>query len=112
MSKELIEVAKQALQYLKEGSSNKPHFIKHAEATIKKAEKANSSRQKTINAASDLLCAVGDKEITKMIKLIAAVKNEREFIDYVGGVIVWEKIEMGFTCESFLEHINYHKEDF
>lgn len=37
--KKLLAVAIQALEYLKDGETNKPHFIKHAEEVIKEAKK-------------------------------------------------------------------------
>lgn len=110
--KELIEVAKQALEYIKENDINKPHFIKHAEEVIKKAERQNTRKQKTLNAAGGLLHADGDEEVERMIKLIVNNEDEKEQIDYVEGVVVWEKVEYSFTCESFLEYIDYKKEDF
>ena len=44
MKKELVSVAKQALEYLKESSINKPHFIKHATEVIKQAEQEGKFR--------------------------------------------------------------------
>lgn len=53
MNKELLEVAKQAIEYLKESNVNKPHFIKHAEQVIKDASNPTIKEQKTIEQYLD-----------------------------------------------------------
>lgn len=46
MNNELLEVATQALEYLKESGIKKPHFIKKAERVIKEAKQANKPLSK------------------------------------------------------------------
>lgn len=46
MNNELLKVATQAIEYLKEAGIKKPHFIKHAEEVIKASKKGENEMQK------------------------------------------------------------------
>jgi hypothetical protein len=102
----LIEVTRQAIEYLKENNINKPHFIKHATEVLAKAEKENSPMAKAIELASHYL-SDGDISTEEMIEAIANHEDQSDMIDNVEGVVVWEKVEWSFTCEQFLEEIGY-----
>jgi len=75
MSKELLEVATQALEYLKEAGIKKPHFIKHAEDVIKKAKKEQKplSKNQQITKHFDAYLAGG--EDLSYTKILAALKR-------------------------------------
>jgi len=77
-----------------------------------------SKREEIIARASDMLCsgtfykdekrdADDSLSVEEMVQLIAENEDENEIIDYIEGVIVWEKIEYSFTAEQFCEHIGF-----
>ena len=103
---ELIEVTRQAIEYLKENNINKPHFIKHATEVLAKAQEENSPERKSIELAMHYLCD-GDLSTREMIEAIANHEDQYDMIDNVEGVVVWEKVEYSFTCEQFLQEIGW-----
>lgn len=67
-----------------------------------------TKRQEIIERASHYLSGCSsDEEIATMVDLIAKNEDENEIIDYIEGVIVWEKVEYSFTCEQFLDEIGF-----
>jgi hypothetical protein len=56
----------------------------------------------SIRKAGEILSCDNDKGIIRMIKAISQHENENDLIDYVDGVVVWEKLELEFTCKEFL----------
>ncbi len=50
---------------------------------------------------------LSDDDIEAAVYRIADHADEDDFIDDVDDVTVWEKVEFGFTCEQFLEHIDF-----
>jgi hypothetical protein len=66
-----------------------------------------TSKEKAIDKASELLSYDSHEELVSMVEAIANHEDQTELIDYVDGVCVWEKVELEFTCEQFLEQIGY-----
>lgn len=65
-------------------------------------------KQKAYKEAEHYLSG-DENEIPRMVELIA---KQEEIdgsldIDYVNGVVVWEKVTNSFTCSAFLEQIGY-----
>jgi hypothetical protein len=59
-----------------------------------------------IREANNLL-SQGEISTEEMIINIIKARENNPLIDYVEGVVVWEKVEFEFTCEQFLEYIGY-----
>ena len=49
----------------------------------------------------------GDLSIEEMVEAIAEHTDGNDMIDNVEGVVVWEKVEYAFTCDYFLQEIQY-----
>lgn len=69
-----------------------------------------STKMKSIKRAFDLLAADTLEECEEMIKKILKA-DEKEMLDYIDGVNVWEKLEFSLNVEQFLEQIDYKPED-
>ena len=70
-----------------------------------------TKRQEVINKANEILsCCDSNADTVKMIKAIAKQSEEDDscLIDNVDNVIVWQKLENGYTCQEFLEEIGYY----
>lgn len=66
-------------------------------------------REQVIKRASEILSDCdSDEEIVDMVMLIANHEDDSDMIDEVDGVIVWEKLSWEYTCEHFLEEIDYY----
>lgn len=65
--------------------------------------------EKVLDAASEFLVYNDYNDLAKMVKAIKEETDQDTLIDFVDDVVVWEKIEYGFTCKAFLELINYDK---
>ena len=81
--------------------------------SVAKLEKAIKSalptpREQAIELASHYL-SDGDLTVEQMVEAIYNHEDENELIDYVDGVVVWEKVEYSFTCEQFIQEIGYTK---
>lgn len=74
------------------------------------ANGTESTKMKSIKTAFDLLAADTLEECEEMVKKIIAA-DEKEMIDYIDGVDVWEKVELSFNVKQFLEQIDYKPED-
>ena len=81
------------------------------ETIISRALKLPSKREQTIAKAGEYLTFDEDVDIIKAIKSIAKHKDQTKIIDYLKDVSVWQKVEMEFTCEQFLEQIGYRSEE-
>ena len=57
--------------------------------------------------AYEILCTDEDYTIDEMIEAIKeqAKIDDTVTIDYIGGVSVWQKMELEFTCHEFLKYI-------
>ena len=64
--------------------------------------------EQAFKKAGEYLCE-GDMPIPHQISNIANYTPQDCLIDYVDGVEVWEKVELEFTCEQFLDLIGYPK---
>jgi antitoxin component of RelBE/YafQ-DinJ toxin-antitoxin module len=65
-----------------------------------------TKRDKSIELASHYL-SDGDLTTKEMVEAIANHEDQNDIIDNVDGVVVWQKVEGSFTCEDFLNEINY-----
>jgi hypothetical protein len=59
-----------------------------------------------VKNAKHYLSANTDKELRKMIRNIMDCEDGTQLIDYIDGVVVWEKIEYSFSVDAFIEHIS------
>ena len=66
-----------------------------------------SAKDKAIESASHYLCDSDELTIEEQIEAIANHEDQYDMIDNVEGVIVWEKVEWSFTCDSFLDQIGW-----
>jgi hypothetical protein len=62
--------------------------------------------------ASLYLIFEDEAELIGMVKVIINHEDENKLIDYVDGVQVWEKVELGFTCKQFCKEIDYTGKQF
>jgi hypothetical protein len=100
--KKILAIAVQALEYLKEGDTNKPHFIKEAEQVIKEFKKkefidfipkiANDMLEQPIDGFEVHPCKIVDEDINLDPKIQAVEQCEPEeaqfwsvYIHYEGG---------------------------
>lgn len=58
-----------------------------------------------IKSAREILVADTDEEILEMISLIENHPDENENIDYIDGVVTWEKLNYDYTCKKFCRYI-------
>ena len=65
-----------------------------------------TQEEKSIELASHYL-SDGDLSTKEMVEAIANHPDPYDLIDNVDGVVVWQKVEMSFTCEDFLNEIGY-----
>ena len=59
-----------------------------------------------VKNARHYLVADSEKELRRMIRNILDCENGSQLIDYIDGVLVWEKIEYSFSVDGFIEHIS------
>ncbi len=91
---------------LKSDFNDVPQWV--IEASNEFIEKSQpSARDKAIELAGHYLCEPDDMTIEEAIEAIANHPDQRDMIDNVEGVIVWEKVEYAFTCEDFLNEIGW-----
>ena len=62
-------------------------------------------KNEIIEAASNYLCD-SDLSIEQQVENICKHENQEDLIDYVEGVLVWEKVMNKFTCKEFLKLID------
>ena len=65
-----------------------------------------TQKDEAVERASHYLCD-GDLTILEQVEAIANHENEDDLIDYVDGVVVWEKVEYSYTCDKFLSDIGW-----
>jgi hypothetical protein len=65
-----------------------------------------TEEENAIELAMHYLCD-GDISTEEMVEAIANHEDQKDLIDNVEGVVVWEKVELSFTCEDFLREIGY-----
>lgn len=78
--------------------------LKDLEKVIKSA--MPTYKEKAIEMAGNYL-SDGDLTTLQMIEAIAKHKDQKDLIDSVDGVVVWQKVEYAFTCEDFLQEIGW-----
>jgi hypothetical protein len=61
---------------------------------------------KMLNNAQHYLSAETDEELREMVKKIMNHEEGSDMIDYLDGVVVWEKVELSFTCDAFIDQIS------
>lgn len=75
--------------------------------TLNHDEETDGITQKMImNAKHYLSTDGGDVAIKAMIKAIMEHEDSSKIIDYVDGVLVWDKVTDSFTCDQFIEEIS------
>lgn len=64
-------------------------------------------KKHSLTLAHELLSGDDETSVEDMLEAIVEANktDPRGLIDYVDGVSTWEKIELEFTCEDFLKHI-------
>ena len=91
---------------LKSDFNDVPKWV--IEASNEFIEKSKpSAKDKAIEAAGHYLCDSDEMTIEEQIEAIANHEDQSDMIDNVEGVIVWEKVEWSFTCDSFLDQIGW-----
>jgi hypothetical protein len=68
-----------------------------------------TDKDKMLAKADEYLCPDDDMSLEEMVEAIANHFDKSELIDYVHGVVTWEKVELEFTCQQFLDMIGYVK---
>jgi len=63
--------------------------------------------QKMINNARHYLSSDTEEGLIVMIKAILDYEDNSQYIDYIHGVVVWEKVGLTFTCSEFIEAMNF-----
>lgn len=73
-------------------------------------DKSNSERQNVITKTRHMLCELDtDEEVVEAVRAIVNHKDQDAYVDWVDGIIVWDKVSNTFTCEEFLEEIEYYE---
>jgi len=68
-----------------------------------------TERQNVITRVRHLLCELDtDEEVVEAVRAIVNMKDQDAYVDWVDGIIVWDKVSNTFTCEEFLEEIEYY----
>jgi hypothetical protein len=75
-------------------------------------DKDLSDNREVLEKAGIYLSVDDEDDLIYMVKQIVAHENQDELIDYIDGVVVWEKMELEFTCKEFLEQIGYNGNEF
>lgn len=69
----------------------------------------NSARKNVITKVRHLLCELDtDEDVIEAVRAIVNHPDQEEYVDWVEDVTVWGKIENTFTCEEFLDEIEYY----
>lgn len=70
----------------------------------------NGARQNVITKARHLLCELDtDQDVVDAVKAVLGHPNQDQYVDWVDGIIVWDKVSNTFTCEEFLDEIEYYE---
>lgn len=111
LCKELTKVLKAKAKELKSDFNDVPTWVIEASAEffVDKVNLKVTTKEETIKLAEQFLAGDGDTE--QAIQAIINHPEDNDLIDNVDGVSVWEKVEYSFTCEQFLEQINYKPAD-
>lgn len=69
----------------------------------------NCARKNVITKARNLLCELDtDEDVIEAVRAIVNHPDQDEYVDWVEDVTVWEKIQNTYTCEEFLDEIEYY----
>lgn len=70
----------------------------------------NGARKNVITKARHLLCELDtDQDVVDAVKAIVNHPNQDQYVDWVDGIIVWDKVANTYTCEGFLDEIEYYE---
>lgn len=68
-----------------------------------------TERQNVITRVRHLLCELDtDEEVVEAVRAIVNHEDQDAYVDWVDGIIVWDKVSNTFTCDEFLEEIEYY----
>lgn len=69
-----------------------------------------TERQNVITRVRHLLCELDtDEEVVEAVRAIVNHEDQDAYVDWVDGIIVWDKVSNTFTCDEFLEEIEYYE---
>jgi hypothetical protein len=69
-----------------------------------------TEKQNVITRVRHLLCELDtDEEVVEAVRAIVNHKDQDAYVDWVDGIIVWDKVTNTFTCEEFLDEIEYYE---
>lgn len=70
----------------------------------------NGARKNVITKVRHLLCELDtDEDVVEAIRAIVNHKDQDAYVDWVDGIIVWDKVSNTFTCEEFLGEVEYYE---
>lgn len=73
-------------------------------------DNSDSARKNVITKVRHLLCELDtDQDVVEAIRAIVNHKDQDAYVDWVDGIIVWEKVCNTFTCEEFLDEVEYYE---
>ena len=50
-----------------------------------------------------------DQDVVEAIRAIVNHPDQDEYVDWVEDVVVWSKLSNTYTCEEFLDEIEYYE---
>jgi hypothetical protein len=69
-----------------------------------------TEKQNVITRVRHLLCELDtDEEVVEAVRAVVNHEDQDAYVDWVDGIIVWDKVSNTFTCEEFLEEIEYYE---
>lgn len=69
-----------------------------------------TERQNVITRVRDLLCELDTyEEVVEAVRAILNHEDQDAYVDWVDGIIVWDKVSNTFTCDEFLDEIGYYE---
>jgi hypothetical protein len=111
MKTELKAFLKNRAKQLESDFNDVPEWVIEATADfVKNQIPITTQLDKAFEKAGEYLCE-GDINTPHQLSNIVNHKDQSDLIDNVEGVVVWEKVELEFTCKEFLELIGYPKKD-
>jgi hypothetical protein len=70
----------------------------------------NGARKNVITKVRHLLSELDtDQDVVDAVKAVLSHPNQDQYVDWVDGIIVWDKISNTFTCEEFLDEVEYYE---
>ncbi len=73
-------------------------------------DKSNAERQNVIAKARQMLCELEtDQDVVEAIRAIVNHPDQDQYVDWVEDIVVWDKLSNTYTCEEFLDEIDYYE---